>query len=90
MIRLDSNSAAMVVCTLSLWERVGVRGYGLSRETTPHPPDFATLRRATSPHGRGERHRRPSYSTKSYHTYRERGKPERMDTGDPRCQPRNE
>jgi hypothetical protein len=36
---------------LSLWERVGVRGYGLSSGSNPSPE---LLRNSTSPHGRGE------------------------------------
>ncbi len=34
-MRLGSAKAANKVCSLSLWERVGVRGYGLSKELRP-------------------------------------------------------
>jgi hypothetical protein len=40
----------MEVCSLSLWERVGVRDYGLSKSNAPSPD---LLRKSTSPH-RGE------------------------------------
>src|ERR1700730_8885237 len=40
----------MEVCPLSLWERVGVRGYGLSIGRNPSP---GSLGDPTSPYGRG-------------------------------------
>jgi len=45
-MRLVSVGAAMEVCSLSLWERVGERGYGLSKSNAPSPD---LLCKSTSP-----------------------------------------
>jgi hypothetical protein len=37
LMRLGSTKAATEVCSLSLWERAGVRGYGPSLGLTPSP-----------------------------------------------------
>ena len=60
-MRLGSAKTASEVRSLSRWERVGVRGYGLSLLRTPSPDLHWTMLRiarskSTSPH-RGEVHR---------------------------------
>jgi hypothetical protein len=55
---------ATEVCSLSLWERVGVRGYGLSWERHPLTRAFG----ATSPH-RGEVNSPSPYHTHTSFTF---------------------
>ena len=53
-LKRNFNIAATELCSLSLWERVRVRGYGLSLELNPSPGSHLAMRSDLSRKGRGE------------------------------------